>query len=356
LTGNRAPALGAAYRANGENAADPQGMDAALFSSWTARIEAVEVSLFSRFARNIPTEPAPFWHGQLVAVLCVAAGALTRAGLQPIVHGAIPVVLFYPFVLLASVVAGSLSGLSVLVLAGLIAYHFWLPHNTAAISLTAFGVACLSAIAMAALFRLAVKLHVREQERATLFAREMQHRISNAFSLAQALSAQALAAAQTPAEHHAQLSLRLGALARSQQVLASKSSNDPDLKEFIVGIIEPFGTDRFDINGPMVRIAGGLSTSCALLINELATNAAKYGALSTPAGRVAIVWAVTHGRVALEWKENDGPAVRTPARKGFGSNLIEKAFSEKTATVRLSYEPDGVRCFITLPAATALSS
>jgi two-component sensor histidine kinase len=350
LTRNPAPAWDAAYEASGDNAA-PQGSDAAVFTSWTARIEAVEISLFSRFARNIPTEPAPFWRGQMIAVLCVAAGALTRAGLQPIVHGAIPVVLFYPFVLLASVIAGSLSGLSVLILAGLIAYHFWLPHGTAAISLTAFGIACLSAIAMAALFRLAVKLHVREQERAMLFAREMQHRVSNAFSLAQALSSQATASAGTPAEHHAQLSLRLGALARSQQILGSSSSNDPELRQFLASIIEPFGQGRFDIQGPSVRIAGQLSSSCALLINELATNAAKYGALSTPNGRVAIAWAVENGRIALEWKEKHGPAVQAPARKGFGSSLIEKAFSEKSCAVRLSYEPDGVRCFITLPAA-----
>ena len=93
----------------------------------------------------------------------------------------------------------------------------------------------------------------------------------------------------------------------------------------------------------------------SLVLHELATNAAKYGALSVPEGRVALAWRVEDApgegrRLVLEWAERGGPEVRPPERRGFGRSLIERSVAyELDGTARLEFPPEGVRCRIEVP-------
>ena len=102
-----------------------------------------------------------------------------------------------------------------------------------------------------------------------------------------------------------------------------------------------------------MRLIPRVALALTLALHELATNAAKYGALSVPSGRVAITWAVSPGdppHLALRWQEHGGPLVSPPAQKGFGSRLIERSLAlELAGEVHVTYEPSGVVCEVCAP-------
>src|SRR5205823_7976797 len=106
---------------------------------------------------------------------------------------------------------------------------------------------------------------------------------------------------------------------------------------------------RFAIEGPPVQLTPKAATAMALALHELATNAAKYGALATPRGRVALTWAIKEvaggRRLELTWRERGGPRVAPPTHVGFGTRLITRGLKgELGAEVRLDYAPEGLTC------------
>jgi two-component sensor histidine kinase len=110
------------------------------------------------------------------------------------------------------------------------------------------------------------------------------------------------------------------------------------------------------VGGPPVALAPTPAQTLALTFHELATNSAKYGALSDPGGRVTVTYAVTgegdQSRLAVQWRESGGPAVRPPTRRGLGTSLIEKVIRRTLrGGVVLEYPPEGLVCRITLPKA-----
>jgi two-component sensor histidine kinase len=110
---------------------------------------------------------------------------------------------------------------------------------------------------------------------------------------------------------------------------------------------------RVKISGPSIALAPGIAVSLHLALHELATNAAKYGALSVEQGRVNLEWAVTDGMVPalrIEWGESGGPTVVPPQRRGFGSRLIERGLAhEVDGEVDLDFSPGGVSCRVVVP-------
>ena len=243
-----------------------------------------------RLARKLPSKTPPFWKGQLIALACVAGGLAIRLSLTPLVHNAIPVVLFYPFVIIASVWGGALSGLCVLVICALVADTLWLPPDTATFALISFSIACFSVIFMAGLFRVAVEVHAEEEARAVLLTHEMKHRANNLLGVVQAISAQTARNAASVTDHQAVFAARVVALGRAQRLVSENPGLPPDLRLFLINVIEPFGAARFHLDGPDVCVPSHLATPFALLLHELSTNATKYGALSVPEGTVAISW------------------------------------------------------------------
>jgi two-component sensor histidine kinase len=310
-------------------------------------------TLLRRLARWAPSRPPMFWRGQAVAVICVAAGTALRSLLDPLVHEYIPVVVFYPFVLVASVWGGSLAGLSALVLSAAVADYLWLPplgsfaiNASSAITLTAFVVVCLFGIFVASLLRALVEVHAEGEQRAILLAHEMKHRAGNLLGVVIAISGQTARGAASVAEHQALFTARLTALARAQQLGSDEAEAAPELREFLRQVVEPFGADRFVLEGPAVSAPVQLGPSFALLLPVLSTNAVKYGALSGPRGTVAIKWETREKFVRLDWREIDGPPVARPARAGFGSRLLKTAFPSEYGQATMSFDPDGVRCTV----------
>jgi two-component sensor histidine kinase len=110
-------------------------------------------------------------------------------------------------------------------------------------------------------------------------------------------------------------------------------------------------------DGPAIALKPEAAQNLGLALHELAVNAAKFGALSVPSGRVSITWALRDHALTLEWREQFGPKVKMRRKKGFGSMMIERNLARALdAKVALDFDPDGVRCHIMIPASQILAA
>ena len=146
------------------------------------------------------------------------------------------------------------------------------------------------------------------------------------------------------------------ALAGAHDLLTSESWEAANLEALIRATLRPFAIEqRLDLAGPNLRVRPQAAVTLSLALHELATNAAKYGSLSSEAGRITLRWTVTTGDPStfrMVWKERDGPEVTPPIKSGFGSRLIEQGLAgELDGTVALSYAPEGLICTIHAPVA-----
>jgi two-component sensor histidine kinase len=205
----------------------------------------------------------------------------------------------------------------------------------------------------AVLIGLDITARKRAEAQRDLLVRELHHRVKNTLAVVQALTNQSLRGIAIPPEVREALNRRLRALSDAHLLLLGHGHDDADLADVVTLAIEPYASSadpaRFMVEGPSLRLPGRLALTFALLLHELATNAAKYGALSTEAGRVAIRWNVEradgYARIRFSWTERDGPPVAPPTTRGFGTKLIERSLSrESNASVTLRFEPAGVVC------------
>ena len=174
--------------------------------------------------------------------------------------------------------------------------------------------------------------------------------MKNTLATVQSIANQSLRNATTAAQARGDIEGRLIALSRAHDVLTREGWEGANLREIVAQAIEPFG-QRFVVAGPDLRLLPRMALALAMALQELATNAVKYGALSNETGEVEIAWtADDHRHLALTWTERGGPAVAPPNRRGFGSRLIERSLaSDLGGTVALRFEPEGVVCAIAAP-------
>ena len=136
-------------------------------------------------------------------------------------------------------------------------------------------------------------------------------------------------------------SARLQALSTAHTALLQQRWAEARMSDVVKGALGTLeGNERFDMEGPSIRLGARATLSLSLLLHELSTNALKYGALSRPGGRVAVSWNIADGLLMLRWREIGGPAVRPPTRKGFGSRLINMGIVG-TGGVELRYPSTG---------------
>jgi two-component sensor histidine kinase/PAS domain-containing protein len=192
----------------------------------------------------------------------------------------------------------------------------------------------------------------RSEEQRLLLINELNHRVKNTLASVQSIALQTLRGAGAATEIREALTARLVALARAHDVLTRESWEGAGLHDIVAGATSPYGgPDRFRVGGPSVWLTPSLSLSLALALHELATNAAKYGALSAERGTVAVTWEIADAlripRLTLRWVEHGGPRVRAPTRQGFGSRLIQRSLAaEIEGAVTIDYAPEGVICVI----------
>jgi len=195
--------------------------------------------------------------------------------------------------------------------------------------------------------------HAEEQQRILL--RELNHRIKNSFAAVRSIAAQTLSYATDQEEFQRAFDGRLTALSRASTLLTAGNWQVTDLRSLVEAALEPFRTaDNLQLRGPHVTLPSEATLTLGLVLHELATNAAKYGAFSVPGGRVEIAWAVHGGaearRLILDWTEHGGPPASEPERRGFGRSLIERSVAyELDGSAELTFPPTGVRCHIEVP-------
>jgi CheY-like chemotaxis protein len=145
-------------------------------------------------------------------------------------------------------------------------------------------------------------------------------------------------------------------MAKAHSLLSQSRWEGVSINSLLMEELDPYlrGSVEFEIGGPDLVLTSKSALALSLAVHELATNAAKYGALSAPGGRVTIRWILTEsGGLDLSWTESGGPPVSAPNRRGFGSTLIERALAMETdGQATLRYLPDGVVCDVALPPAS----
>jgi PAS domain S-box-containing protein len=207
---------------------------------------------------------------------------------------------------------------------------------------------------------LALVTDVTERKRAEdatkLLNAELDHRVKNALATVSAVVSHTGQGSRSVATFVAALQGRIRSMATTHELLSARLWQGISLTELIGRELAPYATSRnIEINGPEILLKPDSGHAMATVLHELATNAAKYGALSTKGGRVSIRWDRRPNchppRLVLEWQEFGGPPVVTPDRSGFGTSTICDLIPyEFGGTVDLTFPREGVRCRVELPA------
>jgi PAS domain S-box-containing protein len=199
------------------------------------------------------------------------------------------------------------------------------------------------------------------EERQALLSAEVDHRAKNALSVVQA--AVRLTRAPDLASYRRALEGRITALARAQSLLSDNQWKGASLRTLLHGELGAFLGDgaspgpKAELKGADVALPASATQPLAMAVHELATNAVKYGALSTPRGRVTVAWhveAMPSQMLMLRWAESGGPSVvAAPSRRGFGSRVLDGTIREQLAgEVSIAWEPSGIVCEIAVPLAS----
>ena len=185
---------------------------------------------------------------------------------------------------------------------------------------------------------------VLANQRQRLLLDELNHRVKNTLATVQAIAQQTLRGATTPETFAAAFEARLLALSHTHNALTDSQWAGAGLRQILLQELGPYGAERVTMSGPDIHLPARVALSLGMVFHELATNAAKYGALSTE-GRLLLAWSVADGGEALrfEWREVGGPPAQQPARRGFGSRLIERSITgELRGTIEADYGQEGL--------------
>ncbi|HEY4116091.1 MAG TPA: response regulator [Rhizomicrobium sp.] len=184
------------------------------------------------------------------------------------------------------------------------------------------------------------------EERQALLAREVDHRARNALAIVQAIVR--LAKANNIKDYVYAVEGRIRALAQTHELLSQTRWQGADMQRIVNDEISPYrlrGAARISVAGPSVILPPEKAQVVALSLHELATNAAKYGALSNATGQVKVHWELREGKLALNWRESQGPATKAPTRTGFGMKIITTSVRQQPGgEVSFDWRPEGVDC------------
>lgn len=304
--------------------------------------------------------PRRSWEAYGFAVICFAVATLIRLSLNPVNPNIQSFATYYPAVLFAALVAGRGAGLLAMTLsASMGGWAFSPPYfattlfsESEMIDLALFIASALVIIWGAVahrtvLWRLTEEEHFRE---ATV--NELTHRLKNNLTTVFSILRHEL---RNQPETWDNISGRLCALAATDEFVRESANETASLRNILVMESTPYGNSRFLICGPDIHLPRKLAIMSALMLHELATNAAKYGALSNSSGHVFVSWKSQRDRVHLWWMEQGGPEVVPPTHRGFGLSLLERGLDSYGGEIELSFAPEGLRCNITFSTSEGVS-
>ncbi|UPJ44079.1 PAS domain S-box protein [Bradyrhizobium sp. 40] len=191
---------------------------------------------------------------------------------------------------------------------------------------------------------------------------ELNHRVKNTLATVQSLANQTARHAGDLKEFLPTFTGRLLALARAHDLLTKRNWQDAPFEQLVHDVVAPVSGGRVVTDGPHVDLDARSALSITMVLNELLTNAAKYGALSVPDGTVSFTWRLgpnklSQSAVECEWRERGGPPVSPPKRRGFGTRLMERCIEHDLAgEFDLAFEPEGTRCRMVFPLVLAASN
>jgi PAS domain S-box-containing protein len=187
----------------------------------------------------------------------------------------------------------------------------------------------------------------RNQDHITALAREAEHRSKNILS--NVLAIVTVSKADTPEDLKRAIEGRIRALANVHSLFVETRWRGANLQSIATSELAPYcerDEKRVRVYGPPLLLAPDIAQAIAMTLHELATNAAKYGALSTPDGQIDLKWSHEKGRLTLQWMEIGGPAVKKPTQRGFGSRIIEQMIGQLQGEVHSEWRADGLVCKI----------
>jgi two-component sensor histidine kinase len=305
------------------------------------------------------------------AFAIVSAGVATelRVALDPYLVGA-QFVTFFPAVVITTLISGFGAGFLCAVLSTAAAdfflleprWSFYLDDPAAVADLLLFGPLAFSCVFLIGRMRLAIEheqaerdLERKKREEREFHIREINHRAKNMLTIVDAIARQT--ATRNPENFIERFSKRIRALSANQDLLIRSEWNGVEVADLVRAQLSHFADligSRIVLNGPKVRLKAASAQAIGLTVHELATNAGKYGALSTDTGRVDVNWRTDGNTFNLSWTESDGPPVSPPERRGFGTIMMETMANFVDGAVDLDYAPSGLTWRLTCPAANAL--
>lgn len=196
----------------------------------------------------------------------------------------------------------------------------------------------------------------RVETQLRLLLAELNHRVKNTLAIVQSLATQTLRHADTAEAFRAGFEARIMALSEAHNLLTESNWSGASLQEIVHRVLVAYSDAqrvRYHVAASDVRVGPKTAVSLVMAFHELATNAAKYGALSNTTGKIDISWTViedtTPRRLMVKWEESGGPLVKEPTRKGFGTRLIRGLSHETTGDVRMDFASTGLICQFDIP-------
>ncbi len=194
------------------------------------------------------------------------------------------------------------------------------------------------------------------EERQVLLAREVDHRARNALAVIQSIIR--LTRARTVDEYVQAIEGRIKALARAHTLLSDSRWHGADLATLVGEELDPYRAgDKVTISGPDISLQPSTAQGLALALHELATNAAKHGALSSVRGRVSATWQLRPEALILKWVESGGPRITAPGSRSFGLRVIRASIEQQLdGAASFEWDPSGLRCTFSIPRPSAVKS
>lgn len=291
------------------------------------------------------------------ALACFGLATLLRLALGLVSPEVSPFATYYPAVLFAALIGGFAAGILVVNLSAVFAcWAFMAPYFAFENLTSSQAVDILVYIGAAGLIAWAAdgygrKLHElsAEEYRRQLTLAELGHRARNKLATVSAILMREL---KDLPEIRKKIGGRLHALAATDDFIANSEQQRASLSDILNMEFAPHGLSRAVLRGPELQLPPKIAAMLALMLHEMVTNAAKYGALSNNDGRVCISWSRFGSRVQISWLEMNGPHVVQPNRRGFGLSLLTNGLAEYDGKVETMFSSTGLSCkiFFSLPA------
>jgi two-component sensor histidine kinase len=296
------------------------------------------------------SQPSPLFTAGFAA-FCLALATMVRWGLAQI-RPDLFFTPYFPAVFFATAVGGSRTGIGTAVAGGVLGvivdFSGAVADSTRLALLLIFWAVCGLTIWVVEHYRTSVaqqreiaKRLNEEEEYRKLVIDELQHRLKNKTSTIHAVLHQVL---QDQPHIWDSIDHRIRALSTTDDLIARVDGTGCDIKDLLRSELGPYGHVRFNLNGDPLFLPAKLAVSLALIFHELATNAGKYGAFSSPRGLLQVSWSVSGGRLNLTWDETEGPVVENVGAAGFGTKLLQSALRAFDGKTEIGFLKTGVHC------------